>query len=216
MTDYTKIIPHILQWETGSPNGWKLVNDPNDKGGLTLSGLTYTTYKGLCRLILGVSPSIKHFENLSKSQWQLFVKYFWDKATFNGKVKSQAISEFLTDFLWGSGQAIRVVQKTLNLYFNKKLVVDGVMGPRTVSAINSIPENKLLDRLHDARISYYKSLDNHLYNDGWNNRANALYNDLKNSVTSIVYAIDEYAGKPNKVIVGFFFATLITVLIYKS
>lgn len=179
MTDYRQWIPHLLQWETGSPNGWSVKSVPGDNGGLTVSGLTWNTYKSLCYQLLGIKPTIENFKALSRKNWEVFVKWFWDKFTLNNSIKSQAIAEMVVDFAWGSKFAIRQIQRMLNSTFNKNLQADNVIGPQTIAALNSLPEAKLLPALKDARINYYKSLDDWAqFGKGWTNRVNSLMTKL--------------------------------------
>jgi len=42
MTQYNKLIAHVLKWE----GGWG--NDPADKGGPTMKGVTIATYTAYC------------------------------------------------------------------------------------------------------------------------------------------------------------------------
>lgn len=179
MTDYTKLIPHILLWETGSPDGWSVANTKGDAGGWTVSGLTWGTYQLLAKQLLGIAPTFEHFKSLTRNEWQKFVKYTWDKFTYNGAINSQAISEMVVDFAWGSNYAIRQIQRMLNAKFGKTLKADNKIGPATVAALNSVPEKQLLDAIAQARVDYYKSLKGwNQFGKGWVNRVNSLYNGV--------------------------------------
>lgn len=203
MTDYTKLIPHILLWETGSPDGWSVKAAKGDPGGWTVSGLTFGTYKLLAKQILGILPTFEHFKSLTRNEWQKFVKYFWDKYTLNGSIHSQAVSEMVVDFAWGSKYAIRQVQRMLNTKFGKNLKDDNIIGTQTVAALNSVPEKQLVDAIAQARVDYYKTLSTwNLFGKGWTNRVNSLYNGVmqyikNNPIKSIGFFLPflEYYGQ---------------------
>lgn len=172
MVDYRKFVPFVLRWEGG------LSNDPDDSGGLTNMGITFNTYKQLSERVLGEKPTEEKFRTLSKNDAALFVKYFWDKATNNNSINSQAIAEAITSWFWGSGvYGLKNWQSMLNHRFNKNLKVDGIIGPLSVSATNSISEKKLLQNAIDYRANYFKQLTERRPKDkkflnGWLNRLN--------------------------------------------
>ena len=139
MTNYKQFVPFILKWEGG------VANDPNDKGGLTNKGITYDTYKGLCKIVYGCEPSKNHFFALTADQVGLMVKHFWDTATKNGSIESQKVSEAITSWAWGSGMGggLRWFQQMLNKVYGLNLQVDGNIGTLTIKAINSLDQDEL-------------------------------------------------------------------------
>ena len=169
MADYKLLIPFVIKWEGG------YVNDPDDSGGATNRGITYSTYKSLASRVLGVSPTIENFKTLTKDQAGLFLKYFWDKATYNNSIKSQAVAEAITTWFWGSGvTGLKEFQRLVNTYGNN-LTVDGVIGPATVKAINNIPGLILFNDAIKAREKFFRDLVARRSKDakflkGWLNR----------------------------------------------
>jgi type VI secretion system secreted protein VgrG len=172
MADYKLFVPFVLKWE----GGW--ADDKDDRGGKTNMGITYSTYKTLSSKVLGVSPSLERFKALTKQQAAIFVKWFWDKATYGNSIKSQAVAESITSWYWGSGSyGIKQWQRMLRDVFKKNISVDGVVGPQTISATNSIPENKLVPAAIEYRGKTFKQIT---LNDssqvkflkGWMNRLN--------------------------------------------
>ncbi|MFS2224246.1 putative peptidoglycan-binding domain-containing protein [Pantoea sp. B65] len=51
------------------------------------------------------------------------------------------------------------IQKLLNSEFGQSLAIDGVIGPKTIAAMNSVPEPaNLTSRIADIRKNYYRDL----------------------------------------------------------
>jgi lysozyme family protein len=169
---FDTLAKHILKWE-----GLLFVS-PSEPGGMAYKGITYATYNALCKQLLGRDPSEAHFKSLSNNEAKVFIKHYWDSVGAN-KVESSSIAAWITEMAWGSGvvRSVKTVQQTLNYSFGKSLAVDGVMGTKTLAAINSTDESKLFDALGVARIKFLKDLavakpDKAQYLDGWLRRVN--------------------------------------------
>lgn len=99
-----------------------------------------------------------------------FYENMFDGLGFNW-IESQKVADFLFDFFVNSGySAIKSVQKVLDLK------VDGVMGPLTISAINSAGD-ALFDELWDARRYFFLKIverdpEQKVFFQGWMNRLN--------------------------------------------
>lgn len=58
-----------------------------------------------------------------------------------------------------SGGAGKKIQKLLNEEFNQNLSLDGVIGPKTIQAMNGVGDSSILtSRITDIRKEYYKEL----------------------------------------------------------
>lgn len=180
--NYLLIIPHTINWEGG------YVNDPADSGGATNRGITYTTYSSLCKTVLGVNPSLSHFKTLTKENAAMFIKYFWDKATGNNSIKSQAIAESMFNWHWGSGQyGLQLWQRMLNTSFGAQLTTDGIIGKETINFTNSINEKKLFQEAIRTREKFFKELavarpKDSKFLRGWLNRLNAFASRYPNLI----------------------------------
>jgi lysozyme family protein len=98
MADYKKLIPHVLKWE----GGW--ANDPNDKGGPTMKGITLNTYTIYCKNKGKETPTQTQLKNISQAEWEdVFKSMFWDKWQAD-KINNQSIANLVVDWLWASGQ----------------------------------------------------------------------------------------------------------------
>ena len=75
-----------------------------------------------------------------------------------------------------------VTQRALKKYKpSENIVVDGVLGSRTIAIINSVQDHeKFIDLITEERINYYKSLNGwELYGKGWEKRILSYRTKLK-------------------------------------
>ncbi len=167
----------ILKWEGG------YVNDPDDRGGATNKGVTYATYQNLAHSVLKVYPTKKHFESLSDNEVLKIIAWYYDKVK-GDHLKSGAVAVGITDYYWGSGlYAIKRIQSALNIHYSRNLSVDGVVGAKTVQAINSVPAKHMLSILKEVRAQHYAAIVRHdasqgKFINGWNNRNYDVFNSL--------------------------------------
>lgn len=168
MANHQKLIPFILQWE----GGWSDL--PNDRGGKTMRGVTFSTYKEFCRKKNRPAPSVDDLRNISNEDWgEIFKEMFWDRWRAD-EINSQSVANLLVDWLWCSGySSVKTVQKVL------KVDVDGVVGPKTLLAINQAMPEKLFVDLKKARKQFLlRIVENdplqNCFLNGWMNRLNNL------------------------------------------
>lgn len=161
MASYKKLKPIVLKWE----GGW--ANDPNDAGGCTMKGVTIGTY----RAYFGKSKTCKDLRNITDSQWDsIFIQKYWNKWSGDA-IKNQSIANLLVDWLWTSGvYGIKYPQQVLGVS------ADGVVGPKTIAAINNYPNQKeLFQKLWNRRKKHFEAIGkgkNAKFLKGWLNRLN--------------------------------------------
>lgn len=168
MAQVSRLAPFIRKWEGG------FVNDASDHGGETNKGVTigtYTTYrksKGLPK------PTVSDLKRMTDAEWlEIFKSMYWDKFCADS-ILSQSVANICVDWIWMSGvTAIKRVQKVLGV---KR---DGVVGPKTLSAINSVSALPLFGMIKAERKRYYDEIcrkrpDNKKFLKGWMNRLNDL------------------------------------------
>lgn len=163
MASYKAILGHTNKWEGG------LVYHANE-GQWTNRGIQWTTFKELApRLINLPNPTIEDLKALTQAQWEAFVEYFWNKATYNNAIRDQAAANIMFLALWGSGvSGIRDMQKAIGT------TADGVVGPITVAKINA--NKKAAEILYNALDKRYRTLASvnpgvySKYLKGWLNR----------------------------------------------
>lgn len=155
--------PFILSWEGG------FANDPDDKGGATNKGVTIATY----RHVFGQHKTVDDLKHITDREWlTIFRRYFWDKWKAD-QIKDQSIANLLVDWTWTSGKyGITIPQKALSL------TADGIVGPKTLRAINSYPDQKeLFTYLWKQRQAYFKRIatgQQRKFLKGWLNRLNGI------------------------------------------
>lgn len=192
MAEMEKMVPHILLWETGtailkgesfeslferaSKRGYAC--DPDDRGGATMCGVTYSTFRQYRRSAHRPDPSVEELRRIDFREWLDILKSaFWDKWHAD-EIRSQRVAEILVDWIWMSGPAvIRMAQKILGV------AQDGIVGPQTVAAINECDaadgSDALVSRLREARISHIEEIcrsrpRNLKFRTGWLRRVEAI------------------------------------------
>ena len=143
----------------------------NDTGGHTLTGLTLKTYH-----LYKPSASVAQLKAVSYEDWlHCMKKFFWDKINADD-IKSQSVAEAIIDWFWNSGTyGIKPVQRIVGV------TTDGVVGKKTIAAINAQDPHKLWCKIQTARYDYFVGLKKSnpekygRYLDGWLNRLNEMY-----------------------------------------
>ena len=162
MAKFDKYAPTLLQIEGG------FVNHPEDKGGITNMGVTLDTYREYC----GQEKTVKDLQNMSYGTWQKIMKdLYWDKVK-GDDIDNQALAEIIADWAVNSGaKGIRKVQEILGCK------PDGIVGPITLSLINTSDPETLHDRIWKARQQFYINIvkrnpSQKVFMNGWMNRLN--------------------------------------------
>ena len=167
MADVNKIIPFILKWEGG------FVNDPDDLGGATNKGVTIGTYEAYCRKKGYPKPTIERLKNLTQEQWKDILKtMYWDKWKAD-EIHNQSVANILVDWVWASGAyGIKFPQRILDVKD------DGIVGPKTIAAINDYPDqSELFKKLWLRRKQHFEDIvkadpTQKVFLKGWLNRLN--------------------------------------------
>ena len=187
MSNIEKIIPFIIKWEastvgTGLSNsqlfdkartkGWS--NNPNDAGGATMIGVTLATYQSYCKGKGLPQPSADDLKKIQYQTWLVILKsLYWDKWKAD-TIDNQSIANMLVDWAWLSGKnGIVIPQRLLGV------TQDGIVGPKTIEAINKLDSKTFFDQLYKARLKYIDDIianrpANKVFKTGWLNRLNDL------------------------------------------
>lgn len=160
MAKAEKLIPKILRWEGG------FVNDPDDAGGATNKGVTIATF----RKFYGESATIEQLKRITDEQWlHIFKVGYWDKFKADD-INDQSIANLCVDWLYNSGiAAIKRVQKIVGV------VDDGIVGPKTITAVNAREPEQLFYQIRAARIAFVETIvrnksSQRKFLQGWLNR----------------------------------------------
>lgn len=185
MARIKSIVPFILKWETGT-TGIGLTNeqlfekaklkgfanDPDDLGGATMCGVTLATFTEYCRRKGYPRPTIVRLKAITYKEWLEILKtMFWDKWKAD-QINNESIALILVDWVWGSGKyGITIPQKAIGV------TADGIVGPKTIAAVNAKDPKQLFDLIRKERLAYIEKIcrsrpTNLKYKRGWLNRLN--------------------------------------------
>lgn len=170
MADVNKLAHWILKWEGG------FVNDPDDSGGATNKGVTIKTWKQVGYDKDGDGDiDVKDLKLLTVNDVIKVVlkPHYWDRWKAD-EIVSQSVANICVDWVWASGKpGITRVQKLLGVK------QDGVVGPKTLAALNSRSPLQLFGAIKQERIKFIdeiciKNPKNLKFKKGWLNRLNDL------------------------------------------
>lgn len=162
MADYRKLVPKVLKWEGGYAG--------NIDGMIcTMKGVTLATF----RKFFGRDKTCADLKKITEDQWgTIFKQGFWDRWKADA-IESQPIAELLVDWTWGSGQyGITLPQRVLGV------TSDGVVGPKTLAAVNGYPDQReLFEKLWNRRKKHFEDIAKanpakRKFLKGWLNRLN--------------------------------------------
>lgn len=147
MASIDKLIPFILKWEGG------FVNDPTDRGGATNKGVTIATYEAYCRQKRLPRPTVEQLKNIPDAHWRDIIKtMFWDKWHADD-IHSQKVANILVDWVWLSG--VHGIKKPQALLGVK---ADGIVGNKTLSAVNFADPEELFAALYKVRVKFINAI----------------------------------------------------------
>lgn len=143
------LLPYILKWEGG------YVNDPADRGGATNKGVTISTWKQCGYDKDGDGDidvdDLKLLTNADVMN-RVLKPHFWDRWKAD-QIKSQGVANILVDWVWGSGKhGIVIPQRILGVK------PDGIVGDKTIAAINAANPQELFDRIFEARKKFLNDI----------------------------------------------------------
>ncbi len=187
MAKLENFIPFLVFWETSvkdpslsheqlfaKAKAKGIANDPDDRGGATMVGITIATYREYCTRKKKPALSPSALSKLTYSEWLEILKtMFWDRWQAD-LIVSQRIAQILVDWVWTSGSyGITIPQRLLGVK------ADGIVGPKTLAALNCREPNEFFGEIKQARISYIDQIcrrrsANTKFRTGWLRRLNAL------------------------------------------
>ncbi|MBU4317053.1 MAG: N-acetylmuramidase [Proteobacteria bacterium] len=165
MANFNQAFEKMIQNE----GGYRLHQVPNDRGGMT--------YTGISRKFHPDWPGWKPLDrgDLDNPEMASMVREFyrakyWDRISGDG-IQNQAIAETLFDFAVNAGYrtAIKLAQIIAGS------TPDGIMGPKTLEALNRFPGEDFSLRFALAKIARYAEIvrrdpGQHKFLLGWINR----------------------------------------------
>lgn len=172
MADFKKAIEKMLPWEGGYSNHGA------DKGGETYAGITRINYPNWAGWhIIDKNKPLKQGQILKDERLNGMVEAFyldqyWYKVRAD-KINNQSIAEMLFDWQINSGyHATKALQKAVGE------VSDGIIGPKTISAVNAGCQEQIFNQFKSLRIKFYNDIvsrneSQRVFLKGWLNRANS-------------------------------------------
>lgn len=178
MADYRDAINKVLDHEKG------FVNHPLDKGGATNWGVTIKTYNQYMtdKTKKPYQATIDEIRNMPIGNALIIYKtLYWDKMQ-GDKIKKFSIATAIFDQAINRGvsSAVKQAQTVLKEKFAyPSISVDGIVGPQTITALNTVDEKKFLDSYLQDSISFYNKLvqnnpSQSVFLKGWLNRVESL------------------------------------------
>lgn len=135
---------------------------------------------------------LKHYNKKNKTNYSIdklsieqarLISLYIMKSNNLEKIHSFKIRKQAFDILYNSGNnGLKIVQQATNDYYGyKKIKVDGIIGTKSLLAINKIKRIEHFNELIiKRRLEYYKSLPNwYIYKNGWTKRIYAFSNKRK-------------------------------------
>ena len=168
MANVKQLAPFILKWEGG------FVNDPADLGGATNMGVTIGAWKSCGYDKDGDGDiDVDDLRLLTREDVvnRVLKPHYWDRWKADD-IKSQSVANILVDWVWASGaHGIKIPQRLLGVS------VDGIVGPKTLAAVNARNPRELFDMIKIARFDFIEDIcrkrpANNKFKRGWMNRIN--------------------------------------------
>ena len=167
MAQIEKLIPHILQWENSitmakgetlrqafeKARAKGVIKKKSDLGGPTLAGVTLNTFQDWRQKQGKIRPSESDLAKMTYDEWLAILKsLFWDRCSADN-IKSQPVANMFVDWVWHSGPLM--IRKVQDIFSLKQ---DGVVGPKTLAALNGAPALEVFNRIKYARERYYRNI----------------------------------------------------------
>lgn len=139
----------ILSWEGG------FVNDPDDKGGATNRGVTIATWRQVGYDKNGdgkIDVTDLKLVTAADAVSRVMKPHYWDRWKAD-RIASQSVANIVVDWVWASGaNGVTKVQKILGVK------VDGIVGEKTLAALNAQEPRKLFEKIKAARVSFIEGI----------------------------------------------------------
>lgn len=156
--------------------GTNFVEEPLDSGGASRYGVSLKFYRSKIQSD-ATSDTIR---NLTVNEAaDIYHKYFWMRAPF-AEITSQTLCNRLFDLSVNIGlqAAISCLQKAIVDLDGPVITIDGMLGPKTLTIVNSANETELYAKLLAIAAVYYNEIvkvrpQDERFLNGWLNRLNS-------------------------------------------
>lgn len=145
MDRFKKFLDYIFEVEGG------FNDDENDRGGATNFGITHDDAKKY----LGYTGDMRNFK---KSDAEKIYEKVYYRGNHIDKITDDRVALSIFDWAVNSGgKGIKKAQIVANK-FGANLVIDGIIGNKTLEAINAIDPKMFLKEYHEMQRTFYKNL----------------------------------------------------------
>lgn len=152
MADFRLSVQKVLIREGG------FVNNPLDPGGPTNKGIILKNWMSYGRdKDLDGDIDIEDLKMITDSDAMVLYKnQFWDRI-HGDRINNQALADIVFDMQVNAPSvAVKLLQRLLN-FFGSTLATDGIIGAKTLQALNGFPDPGLLhDQYKKVREFYYR------------------------------------------------------------
>lgn len=170
MADVGVLAPFILSFEGG------FANHPNDKGGATNKGVTIATWRAVGYDKDGDGDiDVDDLRLLTDRDVveRVLRPHYWDRWRAD-ELRSQSVANLVVDWVWASGKhGITNVQRVVGVK------QDGIVGAKTLAAVNNQDQHALFDRIFRERVAFIELIvardrSQGVFRAGWLRRLNAM------------------------------------------
>jgi lysozyme family protein len=169
MANFPKALEKTLIFEGGYSN------HSNDRHGETYAGITRVNFPAWpAWFIIDKNKPLKQGQIIRDERLKGMIEAFYlDKYWYKvqgDKINNQAIAEMLFDWTVNSGyHAAKALQKVVGE------VADGVIGPKTLAAVNAGCQEQIFTQFNELRIKFYNDIvirneSQRVFLKGWLNR----------------------------------------------
>jgi lysozyme family protein len=160
--NYEKALEMVFKHEGG------YVNHKSDPGGCTNYGITIKTLRAFRG---SKDVDCEDVKNLSRDEAMLIYRQnYWDKV--KGDELPAGFDVAVFDFAVNAGikRAIKTLQEVV------KVDTDGIIGPKTLAAVNEKGNILLLLAYHALRLAFYRKLKIYpVFKNGWERRVSTTF-----------------------------------------
>jgi lysozyme family protein len=151
--DFVRITNFIIDNIEGG-----FVNHPKDPGGATNMGITQRVARSY-----GYDGDMRHLPR--EKALDIYFRGYWQGKIMDRLPPCLAIHVYDTTINSGYSQAVKILQRAVGVN------ADGIVGPKTLQAVESVPTSEAILKFNIERMYFYSGLANYgTFKRGWKNR----------------------------------------------